>query len=108
MSSRGSLHPSQQKALRASHAERVQSLGDVHLGAGRRVSRERRGVEARRFAWLLGAGAVVRALCLLPVARDSFWRSTALFALLAATLLTIAAATIVVSSADSPVVSDTA
>ena len=52
--------------------------------------------------------AVVRALWLLPVAMDPFWRSTALLALLAATLLTIAAATIVVSSADSPVVSDTA
>jgi hypothetical protein len=68
--------------------------------AGRRVRQERRGAEARRFSWLLGAGAVVRALWLLPVARDPFWRSTALSALLVATLLTIAAATIVVSSAD--------
>lgn len=74
---------------------------------GRLVNRPRRGAEARRFAWLLGGGAAVRALWLLPVARDPFWRSPALFVLLAATVITIAGAAICASSADGHTASDT-
>jgi hypothetical protein len=67
---------------------------------GRLMRRPRRDVEARRFAWLLGGGAAVRVLWLLPVARDPYWRSPALFVLLAVTVITIAGATICASSAD--------
>jgi hypothetical protein len=67
---------------------------------GRLVNRPRLGAEARRFAWLVGGGAAVRVLWLLPAARDPYWRSPALFVLLAATGITIAAATISASSSD--------
>jgi hypothetical protein len=67
---------------------------------GRLMRRPRRDVEARRFAWLLGGGAAVRVLWLLPVTRDPYWRSPALFVLLAVTVITIAGATICASSAD--------
>jgi hypothetical protein len=73
---------------------------------GRLVSRPRLDAEVRRFAWLVGGGAAVRVLWLLPVARDPYWRSPALFGLLAATVITIAAATISASSTDGKAASD--
>lgn len=69
---------------------------------GRRVRRERSGAQARQFAGLLGVGAAARVLWLLPIARDPYWRSPVLFVLLAATVITIAAATIIGSSVDDP------
>ncbi len=74
---------------------------------GRLMNRPRRDAEARRFAWLLGGGAAVRAFWLLPVARDPYWRSPALFVLLAFTVITIAGATICASSVDGQTEPDT-
>jgi hypothetical protein len=70
----------------------------VSVWLGRRVNRPRLGAEARALAWLVGGGAAVRVLWLLPVAGDPSWRSPALFVLLAATVVTIAAATVSASS----------
>jgi hypothetical protein len=53
----------------------------------------------RRFARLLGVGAAIRVLWLLPVTQDPSWSSPALFALLGATVVTIATATMVAGAA---------
>jgi hypothetical protein len=66
----------------------------------RRTAHESGDGELRRVARLIGVGAGVRALWLLPVASDPYWRSPAMFALLAATLIAIATATMVAASPD--------
>lgn len=66
----------------------------------RQSARAAAGAEVRRCARVLAVGAAVRAIWLLPVAGDPYWRSPAMFALLAATLITIVTATMIAARPD--------